>query len=214
MNCADVSIAGNGAGSFTGKEMVVLNIGRNPIVPEFASSADKGQGYYSAARSITISSNGGSVVRNPQPATPPPVSLPPAPLPPPPSRNPERPTVPPSQRMPSTPPKTPSPVSCDSNRSYCLNSKLYAVCDGSGYFSQRCAAGTRCVDRSGNAVCEAQRTAPAASPEAQCITGDSRCSGRTTRSMCSNGVWYYFTCAAGTGCAMRDSVAYCDVFLK
>ncbi|KAJ2467102.1 hypothetical protein GGI02_004149, partial [Coemansia sp. RSA 2322] len=52
-NCADVSITGSSAGSFSGKEMVIANHNGYPTIPEFAGNYDTGLDLYRNAKNIT-----------------------------------------------------------------------------------------------------------------------------------------------------------------
>lgn len=63
MNCADISIKGNG-NSFSGKEMLVANYGPNsPFIPEFNGNYDTGIELYNNRKVITVSGSG-SVYQN------------------------------------------------------------------------------------------------------------------------------------------------------
>ncbi|KAI8318879.1 hypothetical protein GQ54DRAFT_320860 [Martensiomyces pterosporus] len=57
MNCADVAINGP-AGTFTGKQMTILNINGYPTIPEFLGNYNTGLQYYKNATQITVTGNG------------------------------------------------------------------------------------------------------------------------------------------------------------
>ncbi|KAJ2783303.1 hypothetical protein GGI15_002640, partial [Coemansia interrupta] len=51
MNCADIAISGP-AGSFTGKQMTILNYPGYPVVPEFLGNYNTGLAYYTNATQL------------------------------------------------------------------------------------------------------------------------------------------------------------------
>ncbi|KAJ2721166.1 hypothetical protein GGI07_004148 [Coemansia sp. Benny D115] len=56
MNCADVAIKGS-SGSYTGKEMAVVNYGDTPLVPEFNGNYETGLEHYNK-KNITVTGSG------------------------------------------------------------------------------------------------------------------------------------------------------------
>ncbi|KAI8318876.1 hypothetical protein GQ54DRAFT_320858 [Martensiomyces pterosporus] len=57
MNCADVAIVGP-AGSFTGKQMTILNYPGYPVIPEFLGNYNTGIQYYTNGTQVTVSGPG------------------------------------------------------------------------------------------------------------------------------------------------------------
>ncbi|KAI8820446.1 uncharacterized protein EV422DRAFT_557676 [Fimicolochytrium jonesii] len=153
-NCADITINGGTASSFTGPKMLVANQPGFPQIPEMTNGADDGRALYGQTGSITISPGGSS------PADPPPLTTTKPSGGNPTTSTPDKPATTPvdkptttkePSKEPTTPTRAPTPAPTDSTG--CSNGSSFMECDGKDYLvcfpdkpsvRMPCAPGTEC----------------------------------------------------------------------